>query len=85
MEIVLKSKPLKVVKILKQSKARMFENVEVGDILQISVPVECVGTSRGRSYAVDILVENLSKVQDRTYKTFNELPRLLKNLKLEEM
>lgn len=85
MEIVLKSKPLKVVKILKQSKARMFENVEVGDILQISVPVECVGTSRGRSHAVDILVENLSKVQDRTYKTFNELPRLLKNLKLEEM
>lgn len=85
MEIVLKSKPLKVVKILKKSKARMFENVEVGDILEISVPIKHVGRNNRASRTVDFEVLNLSKSPDRTYKTVNQLPSLLENLKLEEL
>jgi hypothetical protein len=86
MYILLKSNPLKVMKILKPSKARMFENVEIGDILQISVPIESVGsTTTGGSKTVDLEVLNLSKLPERTYKTMNQLPKILENFILEEI
>lgn len=82
MDITLTSEILEVESIKKPTKAKMFCDVEVGDRLLISVPVEHVGISRGRSYAVDIKVENLNN-GDVTYKTFNELPRILRNFKFK--
>lgn len=85
MEITLKSRPLKVIEIVKGSKARMFENVEIGDILQITVPVREVGRTSRSSRTVDFEILNLSKPSERTYKTLNQLPNILKNFKLEEL
>lgn len=76
MNIILESKKLLVLDIKRKTKAKMFRDVKVGDILQLSVPIEYVGSNRGRSYAVDIKVKNLNSGQV-AYKTFNQITSLL--------
>ena len=50
----------------------------------MSVPVEYVGSNRGRSYAVDIKVKNLNSGQV-TYKTFNQITSLLNCFEIKEI
>lgn len=71
-DLTMRSDELVVAKIVKRTQAKVFEGFEVGDVIQLSVEAETVGGNRGRSYAVDVRVENISKEQV-TYKTFNQL------------
>ena len=84
MNIILESKKLLVLDIKRKTKAKMFRDVKVGDILQLSVPIEYVGSNRGRSYAVDIKVKNLNSGQV-AYKTFNQITSLLNCFEIKEI
>lgn len=84
MSIIMKSAKYRVMNILKKTNAKMFKDIEAGDILQFSVPLGYAGTGTGGTYAVDIKVENLSKPGSVTYKTFNQLPTVLGSFNLEE-
>lgn len=83
-EVMLKSKVLKVVGFNRRTRAKMFENLRIGDLLLLSIPVKAVGRgSRGNSYAPCITVKNLI-TDEEVYITFNYLPRLLNCFILEE-
>lgn len=72
-DLTLRSEKVRVTKILKKTQARMFKNIEVGDVIQLSIGAERVGRgSRGSTLAADVRVDNLTKGQ-HTYKTFNTL------------
>lgn len=79
MDIIMKSSKYRVVNILKKSSAKMFEDIEAGDIIQFSVPIK---SSYSRA---TIKVENLSKPNNVAYKTFNQLPSILRSFKLDEL
>lgn len=85
MKIVMRSSKYEVFNIIKKTNAKIFKDIEVGDILQFSVPLEYAGTGSGGTYAVDIRVENISKPGNIAYKTFNQLPSLLRHFELEEI
>lgn len=55
MNIILESKKLLVLDIKRKTKAKMFRDVKVGDILQLSVPIEYVGSNRGRRWRLQSL------------------------------
>jgi len=81
--IVMKSRPIEIVGIKKNTSAKLLKDLEVGDKIQLSVPAISVGSSRGRSYAVDIKVERLNTGQYR-YMTFNEMWRIYSIFDVEE-
>lgn len=81
-DLTLRSKEVVVSKVIKKTRAKVFENFEVGDAIQLSVKPKGVGGSRGRTYAVDVKVENITK-NEYTYKTFNQLTPL-NNFEFEE-
>ena len=62
---------LEVIEIKKKTKAKVFENVEVGDIIKFSVPLKPVGSNRG-TYASYIKIHNITK-DEITSKSFNQL------------
>jgi len=75
MKITMSSKEYIVSDILKKTKAQMFEDIEVGDSLMFSVPIDYAGGNRG-TYATYIECCNVSK-GNVTHKSFNELPQIL--------
>lgn len=86
MNIIMKSSKYEVVKIVNKTRAKMFKDIEVGDILSFSVPIKYAGTtSSGASNSVSIRVENESKEDNVVYKTFNQLPTILRNFELMEL
>ena len=84
MDIILESRKLLVLDIKRKTKAKMFCDVKVGDILQLSVLVEHVGSSSGQSYAVHIKIKNLNSGQV-THKTFNQITSLLNCFEMREI
>lgn len=80
----LKSKVLKVTKVLKKSKAHMIQNLKVGDLVQLSINAENAGSNRGRSYSSYICIKNLN-TEEYTYKSFNEIDHLYRVVELEEV
>ena len=84
MAIMMKSNVYVVTEIKKSTTAYVFKNIELGDEVQMSIPVERVGHgSRGRTYAPEIKFVNLTKGEETTL-TFNELPNRLENFELAE-
>jgi hypothetical protein len=81
-DLTMKSEKVRVSKILKFSKAKMFQGIEVGDLIQLSVKPKHVGGSKGRTYAVDVRIDNLTK-NEHVYKTFNTLG-MLENFEFKE-
>jgi hypothetical protein len=81
MDIVLKSQTLTIYKINKKTKAKMFNNLKIGDQILLSVPVKRAGRNRG-TYSTDIKVENLN-TGECTYKTFNTICNILNNFEFE--
>lgn len=73
--IILESRILKVSKINKKTKAKMFENLKVGDQIQFSVPIKEAGRNKG-TYATYIKATNLG-TGETAYNSFNQLPTLL--------
>lgn len=75
-QILLNSKVLQIIAIKKKTSAVLFKDLKIGDLIQISVPVEKVGTSRGRSYSVNLKITHL-KDNSSVLKTFNEISSIL--------
>lgn len=85
MGIIMKSSRYRVISIVKKTGAYMFKDIQVGDVLEFSVPLEYAGSHKGISRTVSIKVANLRQANIASYKTFNQLPRLLSYFELEEM
>jgi hypothetical protein len=83
MGIKLRSGILTVSKINKKSYASLFKNLKVGDQLMLSIEVEHLGTSRGRSYASYILIENLGN-GETTKDSFNQITPILNCFEFKE-
>lgn len=81
--ILMESKVYVVDKIKKKTTSNFFKNVNVGHKLKFTVPIAHAGSSRGRTYSVIITTHNLT-TDEKVYKTFNELPKLLENFELKE-
>lgn len=84
MSIVLKSKLLTVAKINHKTKARLFKDLEVGDKIELSIPLRYVGHNRGTTYATYIKTTSL-KDGFTTLNSFNQLPKLLECFEFEEL
>ena len=85
MKIIMKSDYYEVISINYKTQAKFFKDVEVGDILQFSIPIEAAGSNSGSIYASYIRVENMSKKDNNvTHKSFNQLPGLLKHFQLQK-
>lgn len=74
----------KVTEIKKKTKMKMFENIQVGDIVNFSVILDSVGSRRGRSYAVNICCMN-ERTEEYCFKTFNEVGRVIDLFSFEEI
>lgn len=74
----------KCLKILKKTKAKVFKDLQEGDIMDFSIAMASVGSSRGRSYAPEITC-----VHERTGEynrlSFNQIARVLGNFEFEEI
>ena len=80
--ITMVSSPYRIRKILKKTKAKMFKNIEVNDVLVLSVEAETAGASRGRSFASYIEVLNVSKCE-AGYVSFNDIEKRLAPFELK--
>lgn len=74
--MILKSELLTVTKINRKTKAKMFEHLVVGDIIEFSVPIKEAGRNSG-TYATYIKATNI-KTGETTSSSFNQLPAVLK-------
>jgi len=82
MNILLKSEPLTVISIKSKTSAKMFDKLKIGDMIHLSIEVEYLGTSRGRSYAPYIKITNFFS-GETTYKSFNQLISILRCFELQ--
>ena len=60
----------------RKTKAKMFENLKVGDKVLFSVPIKYAGSNRG-TYATYIEIQNIN-TREKTQSSFNQLPTILK-------
>jgi len=80
--ILLTSKPQRITKILKSTKAQFFKDVTVGTVIKLSMPVKSPG--RGRTlYATYVTVENVETGEKAQY-SLTQLS-ILSNFELEEL
>jgi len=82
--IIMKSGIYIVMKVLKKTKAILFEDIEVGDQLTFSSVLKTAGTNKGKTYASYIQTTNITK-NDYTYSSFNQLPKLIAKFELEPL
>jgi hypothetical protein len=82
MNIPMTSNVFKIIKINKKSSARMFEDLSVGDEIIFTIEIEHLGTSRGRTYAPYIKIENI-KTKEYTLKSFNQITSILSCFELQ--
>ncbi len=62
----------------KKSKAKGFSSLEIGDIMQFTVPLNSVGTSRnGSTYSTYIDCKNL-RTHEEGFHSFNQIEKYLK-------
>lgn len=80
--IEMKSRKQRVIRVIKKTQAQMFKNIEPGDVLLFSIGIENAGGGYRGTHASYIKVENVTKGES-SYKSFNQLPTLLKNFELE--
>ena len=81
-DIILKSEKLIVTNILKKTKAKMFANIKIGDILEISIPMKYAGRNGKIGYASYLTIENKTS-GEIAHKSFNQLPMLLENFEFD--
>lgn len=80
--IILESKVVIITKINRKTKAKMFENLNIGDKIKFSVPLKRAGRNRG-TYATYIKVENIN-TGETTNSSFNQLPIILDAFEFSE-
>lgn len=81
MEIMMTSERYRVMEIKKKTNAKMFKNIQLGDVITFKTPVKHAG-GYGGTYATGIIT-TLERTNETAVKTFNELPKILKNFTLE--
>lgn len=82
MTILLTSKPVRVIKVLKTTKAHFFKDVDEGTILNFSMPLKSPG--RGRTlYATYVTVENVA-TGEKTQYSLTQLS-IMANYEFEEL
>ena len=86
MDITLKSGILEVKEVKKKTRAKMFEDLKVGDRIQLSIPVDYAGTlhSSSGTMASYITAENL-ETGETTRASFNQMPRRLEVFELTKI
>jgi len=86
MDIILESNILMVKNIKKKTKAKLFKDLEVGDLIKLSIPVKAPGVSLSNdcTYASYITVKNL-KNDNTTNKSFNEIVKFLRCFEFEKI
>lgn len=75
---------VKVKAIKKSTKAEMFKNLQVGDIVKFSVRIGAVGSNRGRTYAACITCRN-ERTEEYCNKSFNEIEKFIGLFDFEEI
>ena len=81
--IILTSDILTVLKIHKKTSAKMFKNLEVGDRIVCSVPLQHAGSNRGQTYATYITAKNM-ETGEITKGSFNQITTILRLFELED-
>ena len=76
------SKEIMISKVKKKTNAKVLKDIKSGDILELSIELKPVGSSRGRSYAPCIKIRKVGG--DFTIKTFNEISILYEVFEFEE-
>jgi hypothetical protein len=79
--IILASETLVVTKINRRTKAKMFEHLKVGDLIEFSVPIKKAGRNRG-TYATYIKATNI-KTGETIHSSFNQMPTILNAFEFE--
>lgn len=74
----------RVKEVKKKTKAEMFKNLQVGDIVRFSVHIGAVGSHRGRTYATCITCRN-ERTDEYCNKSFNEIERFIGLFDFEEI
>lgn len=82
--VTLESKELIILAVNKKTTAKMFKDIKVGDKLKCSVKFNSLGTSRGRTYAPMIFIDNLSNGGSAEL-SFNEASRYMGLFDYEEV
>lgn len=67
---------IRITEVRKKTKAQGFGNLKAGDVMEISVPVKAVGSSRGRTYSVYLACRNL-RTGDVGSHSFNQIGKIL--------
>ena len=75
-EIVMKSPIVKITKIIRKTKAKMFTDLKIGSNIRFSLGVHRLGSNRGSSYSDYITVTNLDN-GEKVCKSQNELGNIL--------
>ena len=73
--IVMKSNVIQIIAVKKETKARMFSDLERGSLIRLSIPAKTPGQNRG-TYASYIKVENIM-TNDFTHVCFNDIEKRL--------
>lgn len=81
-KIMLESKLMRVKEVVKNTSAKMFGDLVVGDVVKFSIPIEYAGIGR-MTYASYIKCENVN-TGEITDKSFNQLPKILRCFTWEE-
>lgn len=81
MEIMMTSERYRVMEIKKKTNAKMFKNIQLGDVITFKTPVKRAGGFRGTN--ATWITTTLERTNETAFKTFNELPEILKNFTLE--
>lgn len=71
------SRPQRVSEIKAKTKAKMFQDIEVGDVITFELTLKnTTGASNGGIYATNVLVKNVTKKQS-VWKTQNEISNII--------
>ena len=75
---------VEVKEILKPTKAEMFKNCKVGDVLRLTLPIKPAGRGYGTSYVSYIEITN-ERTLEKTGKSLNQIPYVFDNFVFEEL
>lgn len=75
---------VEIKEILKPTKAKMFKDCKVGDVLRLTLPIKPTGRGYNSSYATYIAITN-ERTLEKTGKSLNEIPYVFDNFVFEEL
>lgn len=83
-QIMLRSNVLKITKVIKPTKAKMFKDLSAGNEILISIPVKRAGENRGNTYSSYLEIKNIN-TDEVVHKSFNQISSILKCFEFKEL